>query len=158
MESLRDIATALLNHLDENERKELFSMHFDTVETLVVENAENNSTGLQRLMSKLVYGMTSREKRSLLDVLSENMLVGEYLGDWDGADLVEHVLDNHLGETIDELFDNNMETVVRSLNDERRKELLSYISNNNKPIIRLHADGSATIKEFTIPASHIINE
>jgi hypothetical protein len=94
----------------------------------------------------------------ILNEVSQDMGLDEYLGDWDQSELVEYVVENYPSKVVDELLD-NMEVLIKYMGEEHKTELASYIAPQQpKPVIRLHTDGSATIKELKIQKEHIIRD
>ena len=100
-------------------------------------------------------------KSDVLNELSQDMDIDDYLGDWDSTNVIEYVCNSYLSKLIHELIYEHSETLIEHLildgeiASRVRKELGGTTP---KLTIRLHADGSATIKELKIPSENIIKE
>ena len=142
MHSFSEIAQAMFDLLQDEERHDFITDNID---------ATNHTVDV---VATCVENMAESDQLEILERLSQDFSLSEYLGEWDKTEILEHVVESNTYELLDWVRENKMSALVSRLTLTER-EALSRSLDVSKPRLRIHADGSATLSELNIPAKYV---
>ena len=142
MHSFSEIAQAMFVLLQDEERHNFITYNLD---------ATNHTVDV---VATCVENMAESDQLEILERLSQEFSLSEYLGQWDKTEILEHVVESNTYELLDWVRENKMSALVSRLTLTER-EALSRSLDVSKPRLRIHADGSATLSELNIPAKYV---